>query len=344
MEITVQKSNQLKSVAALMMLCLHLFNREYKGLFEPLLFIGVQPLSYYISLFCDACVPIFCFVSGYGLYFKFQKNPVSYHKENSVRIKKLYINYWIILILFAVILGQLLNEKGYPGSLIKFFLNFSAFDSSYNGAWWFFFTYLLLVATSAILFRLMDGSSIMLFSIICLVIYLVAFYLRIYQPNLFDNDFLNWLLRQLSLFGTSLLPFCIGGIALKANWNTRISQFFAFIYYRNTTALLCVFLLVVIHGFIPNLVISPFLAVPFLFLFIQIKLPDYIERILNYIAPHATNMWLVHMFFYMVYFEKFIYGATYVLPIFFLLVFCSIISSLVIIKIYVTVLKTLKLS
>lgn len=72
-EISIQKSSQLKAVAILMMLCLHLFNRPYNGLFEPLLFIGTQPLSYYISLFCDACVPIFCFVSGYGFYYKFQK-------------------------------------------------------------------------------------------------------------------------------------------------------------------------------------------------------------------------------------------------------------------------------
>ena len=241
MEITKQKSNQLKAVAALMMLCLHLFNRGHKGLFEPLVFIGVQPLSYYISLFCDACVPIFCFVSGYGLYFKFQKNPVSYSKENSVRIKKLFINYWIVLILFAVILGCFLNRKGFPGSVITFFLNFSALDNSYNSAWWFFLTYLLLVASSAVLFRFMARSSILLLLSFCLLIYLFAFYFRMYQPNIFGNIVLNWWQRQLSLFGTSLLPFCIGAIALKAKWNSRISQFFACIPYKNASALFGIF-------------------------------------------------------------------------------------------------------
>lgn len=65
MPITLHKSNQLKSIAILMMLCLHLFNQDYKGLFKPLVFIGQQPLSYYISLFCDGCVPVF--ISGNGL-------------------------------------------------------------------------------------------------------------------------------------------------------------------------------------------------------------------------------------------------------------------------------------
>lgn len=343
MEIPLQKSNQLKAVAALMMLCLHLFNRPYDGLFQPLVFIGSKPLSYYISLFCDACVPIFCFVSGYGLYFKFQKNPDSYRKENSVRIKKLFINYWIILILFAVILGLFLNREGFPGSITKFLLNFSALDNSYNSAWWFFFTYLLLVGSSAFLFRFVNASSkIFLFSA-CILIYFVGFYFRVYQPDLFDSVLLNWFQRQLSLYATALLPFYVGAIALKSKWNTRISLFFTLKPYKNTTALFSVFLLVVVHGFIPNFVIAPFLAIPFLLLFVQIKLPAYIHTTFDYIAPHATNMWLVHMFFYMVYFEKFIYSATYVLPIFLLLVFCSILSSIIINKINGVVLKTANL-
>lgn len=133
MEITIQKSNQLKALAILMMLCLHLFNRDHKGLFEPIVFVGTQPLSYYISLFSDACVPIFCFVSGYGLYFKFQKDQGGYNKGNIKRIKKLYVNYWIILLLFAVGLGFLLNKDGYPGNFTRFVLNTTALDTSYNG-------------------------------------------------------------------------------------------------------------------------------------------------------------------------------------------------------------------
>ena len=123
-EITVQKSNQLKSIAILMMLCLHLFNREYKDLFQPIIFVGDQPLSYYISLFCDACVPIFAFVTGYGLFFKFNQSRDTFKTSNLIRIKILYINYWIILILFAVILGLIVGKNGYPGDLFTFFSKF----------------------------------------------------------------------------------------------------------------------------------------------------------------------------------------------------------------------------
>ena len=344
MEISVQKSNQLKAVAALMMLFLHLFNRPFKGLFQPLLFIGTQPLSYYISLFCDACVPIFCFLSGYGLYFKFVKNTNAiYKQENSGRIKKLYINYWIILLLFAVILGWSLNTEGLPGDITKFILNFTALHNSYNSAWWFFFTYLLLVASSAYLFYIINRVRLLFLISALLVIYVIGFYFRVYQPEVFHSILLNWIQRQLSLYATSVLPFCIGAMALKYKWNTTISLFFVTRKNKNALILCAILILIVVHGLIPNFIIAPFLAIPFLFLFCQLKLSTYVEQILDYVAPHATNMWLVHMFFYMVYFESFIYSATYVLPIFLVLVFCSIISSTVINKINGMALKALQI-
>jgi len=125
LEITVRQSNQLKAIAILMMLCLHLFNRNHKGLFEPLLFIGKQPLSYYISLFCEACVPVFAFVSGYGLYYKYQQDSSVFGRDNFKRLKKLYLNYWIIILIFPVILGLILKFPGYPGSWEKLVLNLS---------------------------------------------------------------------------------------------------------------------------------------------------------------------------------------------------------------------------
>lgn len=88
MGLSIQKSNQLKSIAILMMLYLHLLSKDYNGLFQPLLFIGVQPLSYYISLFSDACVPIFAFVSGYGLYYSYLNNKNLYFKKKHRKDKK----------------------------------------------------------------------------------------------------------------------------------------------------------------------------------------------------------------------------------------------------------------
>lgn len=54
------------------------------------------------------------------------------------------------------------------------------------------------------------------------------------------------------------------------------------------------------------------------------------KRLIDFIAEHATNMWLIHMFFYMIYFPEFIYSPRYVLPIFVLLVGVTVLSSYVV--------------
>lgn len=49
MSITVQQSNHLKSIAILMMLCLHLFNREEHALFSSLIVVICLRSSYIVN-------------------------------------------------------------------------------------------------------------------------------------------------------------------------------------------------------------------------------------------------------------------------------------------------------
>lgn len=177
--ISYKQSNHLKSIAILMMLCLHLFNTlDYKGLFEPLLFVGTKPLIYYISLFGDACVPIFAFVSGYGLYYKFQKDPLNYWKYNLKRLKQLYLNFWIIIVLFPVTLGLLLHNEDYPGSSVKLIANVTGLFTSYNGAWWFFTIYVLFVFSSSFWFRLLNKINGKVYLVQLFLIYGICFMLE----------------------------------------------------------------------------------------------------------------------------------------------------------------------
>lgn len=310
-----------------MMLCLHLFNRGYEDLFQPLVFVGSQPLSYYISLFSDACVPIFAFVSGYGLYFKYVQNKMAYKKDNIFRLKKLYINYWIVLVLFAVILGFLLGKEGYPGSVGKFVLNFSGLDPSYNGAWWFLTVYILFVITSKLWFDLLDQINPYFYLFALLLVYLTAFYFRTYTTADYSNTALNWLHSQSALYFCTLFQFMLGSFALKFKWHQKVSAVFNLFKQPSLVAVAVIMLAVVFHGLVPNFVVAPFTAVVFIFMFLQIKLPLFFNKVLDYFTPHATNLWLVHMFFYLIYFPDFIYRFTYVIPIFTALVGVSLVSS-----------------
>lgn len=61
----------------------------------------------------------------------YKNNPDEYNKRNAKRILKLYINFWIIILLFVVLLGYLTGNS-----------------LSYNGALWFLTTYIILVLLS----------------------------------------------------------------------------------------------------------------------------------------------------------------------------------------------------
>jgi len=310
-----------------MMLCLHLFNRDYHGLFTPLIFIGKQPLSYYISLFCDACVPIFAFVSGYGLYYKFKQNKASYIKSKKIKLLKLYINYWIVLIIFALILGFFLMPERYPGSWSEFLLNFSGIDTSYNGAWWFFTTYIFFALTSKFWFQLLDYLPLFLYLSGLFIIYVIAFYFRIYKTNIFENEMLIWLHRQLALYFCTLFQFMLGAFALRYKWNTKFTGLFKAIKYKNVLIVAFMLVLVIFHAIIPNFIIAPFTAIGFIFLFMQLNLNKLFNAFLDYMSIHSTNMWLIHMFFYMVFFGTFVYSLKYPIFIFAVLVTMCLISS-----------------
>lgn len=330
MPITLQKSNQLKSIAILMMLCLHLFNQDYKGLFTPLVFIGQQPLSYYISLFSDACVPIFAFVSGFGLYASFSTSSTSYLKKNLLRTKKLYIRYWIILLLFVVILGYLVGKEGYPGTWQKFLLTFSGVQPYYNGAWWYFTIYILFIFTSRFWFRLLEKANPYWYLGLLFLIYLVAFYFRIYKQTIFDHPILHWLHTYGALYFCTLLQFMLGAFALKYNWHQKVSFLFKKTKYSNLIAMIGIVLLIIIHGVVPNLIIAPFTALGFIFFFLQLRLSKYMDKGLDFFNPHSTNLWLIHMFFYLIYFKEIIYAPQYPVLIFaWLVLWCLIASYLV---------------
>jgi len=330
MEISVRQSNQLKSIAILMMLCLHLFNRDYKGLFEPLLFIGKQPLTYYISLFCDACVPIFAFVSGYGLYYKFVQNKTVFVKDNVIRLKKLYINYWIIILIFPIIIGLILKIPGYPGSWDKFLVNFFGVDTSYNGAWWFFTVYVLFVLTSRFWFSITDKLNPILSVFFFFAIYLIAFYFRVYKANLFENSFLNYLQGQTANYFCTLFQFMLGAFALKYQWNSNISEYFKNIKYKDVLIFVLITMLLMIHAIIPNFIIAPFTGLAFILLYCQLDLSNNIQKSIDFFTPHSTNLWLIHMFFYLIFFPGFIYSFNYPIIIFSVLVLICVLCSVLI--------------
>ncbi|MEC4050882.1 acyltransferase [Flavobacterium sp. SUN046] len=339
MELSINQTNNTKGIAILMMVCLHLFNQPYEGLFEPVIFIGKLPLTYYISLFCDCCVAIYCFCSGYGLFIGFSKKDSNYNKKNYIRILKIYINYWIVLLLFAVVLGVVLGRTAeYPGSISTFLLNVSAINTSYNGAWWFITTYILLVLSSPYLFKIIDRLDYRILLVFTFLIYIIGYIQRIKTVLQFDNAFLDYFIKQIALYFNSVFPFLIGAIANKQKWYTSFSTFMLKFRYCNLFLLSIILIEVILHGIFPALFFAVFTGVLFVFCFNCLKLPFFFNKIFSFLSQHSMNIWLIHMFFYLIFFRDMIYYPKNPILIYLWLLLWSIMCSFIVNLIYTTIL------
>lgn len=331
--ITVQQSNHLKAIAILLMVFLHLFNTlDYQGRFEPLIFIGAKPLVYYLSLFGDACVPIFAFVTGYGLMVQFQNNNAisNYYAKTKQRLWQLYKNYWLIIIIFPILIGSLLHFDGYPGSWMKILGNVSGLQPSYNGAWWFFTVYVLYALSAPLWMRIVQKVPLWMLLPIGIAVYIVSFYVRVYVPNQFSNALLIWLQQYGALFFCTLMQFLIGAMAVVYKWPQRWFSMLQQYSVPQWLRWLLIPLLVLLHAIIPNFIIAPILAFAFIMIWLSLKVPNKVLKFLDVLSPHATNIWLTHMFFYMLFFPTFIYSFKWVPVIYVVLLLICIACSVVI--------------
>ena len=148
-----QTTTLIKGLAILMMLWLHLFNDAHVGAASPLWFIGDVPV---VALIARACNPVDLFIvlSGYGFRYTFFHGDVSVRSQFR-RLLKLYICYWLTLIIFVGI-GSFVNPSNYPGSFSKLLLNVTSLDHTYNYETWFLLPYAIVSIFAKSIFRLQN--------------------------------------------------------------------------------------------------------------------------------------------------------------------------------------------
>jgi fucose 4-O-acetylase-like acetyltransferase len=328
----------LKGIAILFMMMLHLFcNKNVNGLYETFPMIGDVPSIYYLALFGDACVPIYCFASGYGLFVTLCRNQTqgANTKRNFMRIFKLMVNYWIVMILFLIVGIVVGNNEFLPINLGKLILNFFMLSSSYNGAWWFVQTYIILVLLSPLVVTLTKKYNSIIVLLVSGVIYLISYVQRIkHVVNFADSALIDAIVTDIVLIGTSLLPFIVGSIFAKEKIYSRLKNKLSNIAFKNTLCLIGIWALIVVHSVYQSLIIAPLTAIPFICLFTLMEKGQLIQKALNFFGDHSTNIWLSHMFFYLILFPKLTFAPKYPILIFIWLLILCLFSSYIINLIY----------
>lgn len=314
MELSRKDIKMTKGLAIVSMVVLHLLCRKGEDVYgTPLLWINDStPFVYYLGFLAEICVPVYCLCSGYAHYRLGEKNGLTV-KRNSKRLLKFLINFWIVLVDFSIV-GLIVNSKEIPVSFTDFLGNLFLYRLSYNGAWWFVATYVLLVSLSFPLFKLISKINGIV-SFIIMAGQMLFFW--IYEGTIRDaisvNPIMSIVATQfINLVGDVLFAYVSGMLIAKYNIVTYIKKKNI----KNIWMLLTLLLISVIVCIAEKAIAMPFYAIIVFLVFNSINKSKVFTIVFDFLGTHSTNIWLVHMFFYLVLFPGLVQELQYPLFMF----------------------------
>lgn len=170
---TKDDTKLMKGFAILLMLAHHLWGFPDRLVSElPMTSMTARGMEFagYIGGYGKICVSLFMFLGGLGTYIWYeQKNPDWFGK-----IRKLYLSYWKVFFIFVPIGFLLKMIRGVPPDycvdtavchvfdefhLSEFFANLIGLSCQYNREWWFFSSYLVVLATFPVVYKVIGKHS-----------------------------------------------------------------------------------------------------------------------------------------------------------------------------------------
>lgn len=321
--ISINKSKTIKVLAIFMMVFHHLFGLidKTKVSYKSLMVIQGIPIEELTGRAMDICVPIFLFLSGYGLYKKYRGN-FSF-KNAFIRIKKLYQVYLIIFIIF-IGTGHLLGI--YKFNLKEMILNLLTISSSYNREWWFLNLYILLIILYPLTSKVIKKLSFKK----CLALIFILDFLGLVILKLeFKYEISDMILNLINTFLVRQVMFNLGNLVAKYGifdkWIKKLKL-------KKTTSfiiLLIVSILLIFRVDLPVIDQYIYIGLEFIFIFMLVILVKENSNLIA-LSKHTTNIWLTHTFFCYYLFKEIAFFPKYSVLIFIWNIILSLMSSTVV--------------
>lgn len=164
--LTKEQTQMTKGMAILSMLVLHLFCRKGGDVFgTPIFWLNTDtPFVYILGFLAEICVPLYSMCSGYAHFMLGNAGRLTL-QANIRRIIRFLLNYWIIVIVFSIV-GLIFKTPDIPVNFSEFIKNLFLLSNSYNGAWWYAATYVLLCLCSGLIYKLVRKMNC--FLILCM--------------------------------------------------------------------------------------------------------------------------------------------------------------------------------
>lgn len=332
-----QDAIMTRGMAILCMVILHLFCRKGADVFgTPLIWLNQDtPLVYWFGFYSEICVSVYSICMGYAQYMLYKNGKASW-KDTFSRILKLMINYWIILVMFSIAGLLYSGQNDIPGTWLKF-LKSIVLLHSYNGAWWFLNTYILyLLIPPSIKFILIEKLSVSKGLIACFVFQIIWYLINkmgLLPSVPADYTVLSFIVKEVNNLIGILPSAYVGSFMFKGNLiSVAYASYYSYFenarHARYALAIIWIILFVSMN-ILHKAVLTMFFAVSTFIMFNIWKKGKCTESVFTFLGAHSTNIWLMHMFFYVSLFKGLVQIAKY--PIFMLLfmLFLCILTSYV---------------
>lgn len=320
--LTKEDSKIMYSIAIILMLFHHVsgfpewYNNGY--VYSINLFIE-QPLALYGG---KLCVAIYAFISGYGLYISIvnkKSNVINYIMNH---LWNFYTHYWIVFFIF-IPLNIFFEVWNYD--IFHLLLVFLGCKSYYNETWWYVLEYIRILIYFPVIYSL------------------ILYFEKIIRKKFFNYFFLLIICLIISKFDPYLSVFINGIMFAKYHLFEKLDSITS---NKIFSIILSFILLLSILFFRSFMILSfrwDFIIIPFfIYSIINLKYKCkffYISKILIKLSKYSIYMWLIHMFFAKYYFQQIILLPKYTFFIFILLFVVSLVSAILIDKLYIYIKK-----
>ena len=335
MKFTKEDTKIIKGAAICLMLYHHLFaypDRLMEGVrFVSLCSFGGVPLSVYIGQFGRICVPMFLFLSGYGIYISSEKSE-NVRAMTLRRVQGLYKQMWQVFFL-ALPFSLWVNRWKGAALIPEAIMNGLSLDCSFNEEWWFILPFAVMLVIFPAIKRFLDRKNANLYTELLVLLLYSAFYNYI-VPGVFSAFSLSgfeksavW--HRMNEILLVFPAFFLGCVFAKYGILDRIKKDCAGKPAWCVLSLVC--LGAVFYLRLYNYMFYDFVNGAVLVMCLTILLPLRILRwpfrLLGKLAEESTFMWLTHTFFCYYWCQGLVYAPRYSLLIFAFLVALSYIAA-----------------
>ena len=325
--MTKNETQIMKGVAILLMLFLHLLNREENvNLCYNTFNVLGMPFVYWLQVATNP-VSFFVVLSGYGMHYIYTNDGKDKHRWS--RVFKLYLHLWVILAIFTGIAH--FKNINYYTDIVDVIRNYTAFNCTWNGEVWFLFPFVCLSLLSPYIFKIIDRMKtiwilvLFYFMNLCTCFVISRFGEQyLYKNMLLYNPFLILHLVPSFVYGAIIHR---TGIVSKFQTSVDKSE-------HKVLSVIAVIITLMSMVFIMCIVrrafFIPLYASAFIILFLLLPRNRYLDICLAHLGNHSMNMWLIHTWFCYYLFHSEIYSLRYPILIYLALITVSLLSSCVI--------------